>query len=66
MRYATFSTADDPTPRLGALRTDKMFDVQKALAGASVQNIPRTLLELIQTGTGAGQRIGDRLMIFIG
>src|SRR5712691_545263 len=61
MRYATFSTANDPTPRLGVLHAGKMVDVQQLLAGAAVQRIPRTLLELIQSGPNTAQRIGERL-----
>src|SRR5438552_11410041 len=61
MRYATFSTANDPTPRLGVLHAGKMVDVQLRLAGAAVQRIPRTLLELIQCDPSQARRIGDQI-----
>ena len=48
MRYAMFSTADDPTPRLAVVHAGRITDVQRLLPGAD--SIPRTLLELIQSG----------------
>jgi 2-keto-4-pentenoate hydratase/2-oxohepta-3-ene-1,7-dioic acid hydratase in catechol pathway len=65
MRYATFSTTDDPVPRLGVLHADKMFDVHQVLAGASLQSRPRTLLELIQSGAGAARRVADHLNVHL-
>ena len=59
MRYAMFSTRDDPTPRLGLLRAERMADVQKLLAGSGP--VSRTLLELIQSGADVWRRTADRL-----
>jgi len=62
MRYATFSTADDPTPRLGVVHTGGIADVSKLLAGTSSGTVPPRLLELIQSGPDAWRRTADLLM----
>jgi 2-keto-4-pentenoate hydratase/2-oxohepta-3-ene-1,7-dioic acid hydratase in catechol pathway len=49
MRYATFSLPADPTPRLGAVRGDRMLDV--TAAGG-----PASLLALLQAGPAEWQR----------
>lgn len=49
MRYATFSTPDNATPRLGIVTGDGIADV----------STPRTLLELIQLGPDAWQRMAN-------
>src|ERR671910_416605 len=64
MRYATFSTDDDPTPRLGVVHGGRIGDVQRMLAGAGPA--PATLSELIQSGPDAWRRLGDRLHDRIG
>ena len=58
MRYATFSTLDDPTARLGVVHEGRMVDVQKLLAGSGP--VPPTLLELIQSGVDAWRRTAER------
>ena len=59
MRYAMFSTADDPRPRLGFVHAEMIADVQKLLAGTGP--VFRTLLELIQSGRDGWRRTADRL-----
>jgi 2-keto-4-pentenoate hydratase/2-oxohepta-3-ene-1,7-dioic acid hydratase in catechol pathway len=59
MRYAMFSTADDPVARLGVIHNDRIADVQKWLADSG--SIPRTVLELIQSGPDAWRRTAERL-----
>jgi 2-keto-4-pentenoate hydratase/2-oxohepta-3-ene-1,7-dioic acid hydratase in catechol pathway len=58
MRYAMFSTVDDPTPRLGAVHEGGMADVRKALSG---DNVARSVLELIQAGPTTWTAVGDQL-----
>jgi 2-keto-4-pentenoate hydratase/2-oxohepta-3-ene-1,7-dioic acid hydratase in catechol pathway len=52
MRYLTFSTSDNPRPRLGALSGDRIFDLQAAQVDGR-RAAPDTLLELIQHGPDA-------------
>ena len=52
MRYLTFSTAADPSPRLGALIGDRVLDLQAAQVDGR-RAAPDTLLELIQQGPDA-------------
>src|SRR5688572_11995431 len=58
MRYATFSTNDDPTPRLGAVRGDQLIDI-----GASGRTLhvdaPTTLLQLIQAADDLERQVRD-------
>ena len=49
MRYLTFSTSDNPLPRLGALQGDRILDLQAAQIDGR-RAAPDTLLELIQHG----------------
>ena len=49
MRYVTFSLSADPTPRLGALRGDRVLDL-------SANGGPPSLLALIQAGPAQWQR----------
>jgi 2-keto-4-pentenoate hydratase/2-oxohepta-3-ene-1,7-dioic acid hydratase in catechol pathway len=49
MRYATFSTTDDPRPRLGVVHDGHVVDVQ-TLRAANDRPLPASLLELIQSG----------------
>ena len=59
MRYAMFSTADDHTARLGVVHDGSIADVQKVLAGTSP--VPRTVLELIQSGREGWRRTAERI-----
>ena len=52
MHYATFSTAINPTPRLGARIGDRVLDLQAAQVDGR-RAAPDTLLELIQQGPDA-------------
>jgi 2-keto-4-pentenoate hydratase/2-oxohepta-3-ene-1,7-dioic acid hydratase in catechol pathway len=52
MRYATFSTSNDPSPRLGAQIGDRVLDLQAAQVDGR-RAAPDTLLELIQQGPEA-------------
>jgi 2-keto-4-pentenoate hydratase/2-oxohepta-3-ene-1,7-dioic acid hydratase in catechol pathway len=61
MRYATFSTTDDPTPRLGVVHAQRISDVQKLLADTSSGTVPRTFLELVQSGAAGWRHVADRL-----
>jgi len=49
LRYLTFSTASNPSPRLGALIGDRVLDLQAAQVDGR-RAAPDTLLELIQQG----------------
>ena len=49
MRYLTFSTASDPTPRLGVLRDDRVVDVRSLPAKPDALP-PATLLDLVHRG----------------
>jgi len=49
MRYVTFSSSTDPTPRLGALRGNRVLDL-------SANGGPPSLLALIQAGPAQWQR----------
>ncbi len=52
MRYLTFSTPANPSPRLGALIGDRILDLQAAQVDGR-RAAPDTLLELIQHGADA-------------
>jgi 2-keto-4-pentenoate hydratase/2-oxohepta-3-ene-1,7-dioic acid hydratase in catechol pathway len=54
MRYVTFSLSTDPTPRLGAVRADRVIDLS---AGGG----PPSLLALIQGGPAEWQRMRARV-----
>jgi len=54
MKYATFSLPPDTAPRLGIVRGDRMLD---AAALGSADRPPATLLELIQQGPDAWERM---------
>jgi 2-keto-4-pentenoate hydratase/2-oxohepta-3-ene-1,7-dioic acid hydratase in catechol pathway len=60
MRYATFSTADDPTPRLGAVFGEGMADVRRLIGERSSADV-LTLQGLIQSGPDSWQRTAQRL-----
>jgi 2-keto-4-pentenoate hydratase/2-oxohepta-3-ene-1,7-dioic acid hydratase in catechol pathway len=62
MRYATFSTAQDPSPRLGVVTRDahRLLDVG-ALGPAVSRTVPRAMLDLIRFGDAAGRRVHDLL-----
>ena len=55
MRYLTFSNAAHTTPRLGVLHDNHVIDVQ------SVTDAPASLLDLIQRGADAWQRLAAAL-----
>src|SRR5688572_21953019 len=54
MRYATFSLSTDATPRLGAVRGDRLIDLT---AGGG----PVSLLALVQAGPAEWQRTRERV-----
>jgi 2-keto-4-pentenoate hydratase/2-oxohepta-3-ene-1,7-dioic acid hydratase in catechol pathway len=56
MRYATISTPTDPSPRLAAVRGDRVIDVPAAARSAGV-DAPATLLALVQSGPDADRRV---------
>ena len=59
MRYATYSVASDPAPRLGILQGDHLVDAAAAVTGRWPGDAPTSLLALIQQGPDAWQRMGD-------
>jgi 2-keto-4-pentenoate hydratase/2-oxohepta-3-ene-1,7-dioic acid hydratase in catechol pathway len=59
MRYAMFSTADDPMARLGVFHNGRMADVQRLLTGSDP--VPRTVLELIRLGRDGWRRTAGQL-----
>jgi 2-keto-4-pentenoate hydratase/2-oxohepta-3-ene-1,7-dioic acid hydratase in catechol pathway len=61
MKYATFALSSDPTPRLGAVRGERIVDVAAAVAGRWSGPVPGTLLALIEQGPAAWQRARDLL-----
>jgi 2-keto-4-pentenoate hydratase/2-oxohepta-3-ene-1,7-dioic acid hydratase in catechol pathway len=59
MRYVTFSTITDPSPRLGILGADGVVDAASVSASGWPGTVPRTLLGLIQLGPDAWKRMAD-------
>ena len=59
MRYATFSTATDTTPRLGLVYGDRLVDAAALASSGWSGAFPRTLLELIQLGPDAWARVAE-------
>jgi 2-keto-4-pentenoate hydratase/2-oxohepta-3-ene-1,7-dioic acid hydratase in catechol pathway len=59
MKYATFSLPSDPRPRLGLLRGDRMVDTATLPASQWPGSLPSSLLELVQEGPAAWQRMRD-------
>ena len=58
MRYATFSTTDDATPRLGAVQGEHIIDI--AASGRSLHiDVPATLLHLTQMPGDAERRVRE-------
>jgi 2-keto-4-pentenoate hydratase/2-oxohepta-3-ene-1,7-dioic acid hydratase in catechol pathway len=58
MKYATFSLPNDPTLRLGALRSDHMLDLT-AVTRRGWPDAPASLLALVQRGLGAWTRMRE-------
>jgi 2-keto-4-pentenoate hydratase/2-oxohepta-3-ene-1,7-dioic acid hydratase in catechol pathway len=61
MRYVTYSLTSDPSVRLGIVHTETVTDVKKAVAGKWPDTCPETLLELIEQGPDAWQRMAGLL-----
>jgi 2-keto-4-pentenoate hydratase/2-oxohepta-3-ene-1,7-dioic acid hydratase in catechol pathway len=59
MRYLTFSTADNATPRLGVASGDRVIDLAIVAAAAGVERPPTTLLDLIDRGPAEWKRVAD-------
>jgi 2-keto-4-pentenoate hydratase/2-oxohepta-3-ene-1,7-dioic acid hydratase in catechol pathway len=59
MKYATFSLPSDVVPRLGVVRGDQMIDVSALAVGD--WRLPTSLLDLIQQGPDAWQRMSELL-----
>jgi len=59
MRYVTFSTENDPAPRLGASAGDRVVDLQTIAAAVGADPPPATLLELIRSGPSAWRHVAD-------
>jgi 2-keto-4-pentenoate hydratase/2-oxohepta-3-ene-1,7-dioic acid hydratase in catechol pathway len=58
MRYATFSLTSDSTPRLGIVRDGRVLDAA-TLASGWPGTFPATLLELVEQGPAAWQRMAS-------
>jgi 2-keto-4-pentenoate hydratase/2-oxohepta-3-ene-1,7-dioic acid hydratase in catechol pathway len=61
MRYLTFSLPGDPATRLGAVRGDRVIDVNKAVKDKWTGPAPDSLLALIEAGPDAWQRMASLL-----
>jgi 2-keto-4-pentenoate hydratase/2-oxohepta-3-ene-1,7-dioic acid hydratase in catechol pathway len=61
MRYLMFSSPHDTTPRLGALRGDRVLDVLSLPAQPNGQAPPATLLDLVHRGPAAWRQLKDVL-----
>ncbi|MBI2186609.1 MAG: fumarylacetoacetate hydrolase family protein [Acidobacteria bacterium] len=59
MRYLTFSTAHDPTPRLGVAAGDRVIDLQTIARAVSAEPPPASLLDLIASGHATWRRVAD-------
>ena len=59
MRYVTFSLAGDPAPRLGVVDDHRVVDLKTLTAGKWHGTAPESLLELIESGPDAWQRMGE-------
>jgi 2-keto-4-pentenoate hydratase/2-oxohepta-3-ene-1,7-dioic acid hydratase in catechol pathway len=57
MRYASFSSTSDPTPRLGAVIGTRMLDLNAAAAPTWPGTPPATMLALIQGGPDTWARM---------
>ena len=61
MRYVTFSTDDDPSPRLGVAAGDRVVDLQTVAAAVGADAPPATLLDLIRGGSDAWHGAADMI-----
>ena len=61
MRYLTFSLPGDPATNLGAVRGDRVIDVNKAVKDKWTGPAPDSLLALIEAGPDAWQRMASLL-----
>ncbi len=59
MRYLTFSLPGDATPRLGALRNDRVLDLGSLPTGPNASAPPGTLLELVHRGPNEWRRCAN-------
>ncbi|OFW07671.1 MAG: hypothetical protein A3I61_17835 [Acidobacteria bacterium RIFCSPLOWO2_02_FULL_68_18] len=59
MRYVTFSTTGDPTPRLGVALGDRVIDLQIVASAVGAEGLPSALLDLIRSGPAAWRRTAD-------
>jgi len=59
MRYLTFSTAGDPTPRVGVVRRDRVVDLQTVAAAVGADPPPARLFDLIAGGPDLWRRVAD-------
>jgi 2-keto-4-pentenoate hydratase/2-oxohepta-3-ene-1,7-dioic acid hydratase in catechol pathway len=59
MRYVTFSTADNATPRLGVASGDRVVDLATVASAVGAEPPPTTLLDLIGRGPAEWVRVAD-------
>jgi 2-keto-4-pentenoate hydratase/2-oxohepta-3-ene-1,7-dioic acid hydratase in catechol pathway len=59
MRYVTFSTTADATPRVGVVSGDRVVDLSAIAAAVGAEPPPTTLLDLIGRGPAEWRRVGD-------
>jgi 2-keto-4-pentenoate hydratase/2-oxohepta-3-ene-1,7-dioic acid hydratase in catechol pathway len=62
MRYVTFSTANDPGPRLGVAAGDRVLDLQAVAAAAGTAPLPSSLLDLIAGGPALWHHVADTVV----
>jgi len=64
MRYLTFSTTEDPTPRPGVAAGDHIVDLQAVAAAVGGDAPPATLLDLIAGGPAVWQRVAGMVRAY--
>lgn len=61
MRYVTFSTDDDPSPRLGVAAGDRVVDLQTVAAAVGAEPPPSALVDLVRSGPAAWRRVAEMI-----
>lgn len=61
MRYVTFSTDDNRTPRAGVAAGDRVVDLQTVAAAVGAEAPPATLLELIRGGSPLWRHVAEMM-----
>lgn len=61
MRYVTFSTDDNRTPRAGVAAGDRVVDLQTVAAAVGAETPPATVLELIRGGPPLWRHVAEMM-----